>query len=215
MTRYQEREIQHKLASTDTEKDANKFPPFLKIGGTLSNSPALESQNEHPTRWQAVQLWQVFVNNVDPLTKILHIPTAQPTVFEAINNPRGAARDVNALLFAIYFAATTSLQKEDVNHLLGQEKSVAIEVLKQGLEKALEHANLLDNPTLTSIQALAIYLVSLLFLSVNVVHEPSSIDARDTAFRPRTQRRQVSLDSQRPCHPIGAIHWLAPRWKEL
>lgn len=116
----------------------------------------------YPTRWQAVQLWQVFVNNVDPLTKLLHIPTAQTAVFEAINNPRGPIMNVSALLFAVYFAATTTLPADDVHHLLGQEKSTALKMFKQGLEQSLEQANILDNPTLTSLQALAIYLVSCL-----------------------------------------------------
>ena len=107
-----------------------------------------------------MQLWQAFVNNVDPITKILHIPTAQVVVFEAINDPCRKTNDVNALLFAIYFAAATSLQAADVAHFLGQDKSTVLKIFKQGLEKSLEQANVLDNPTLTSLQALTIYLVS-------------------------------------------------------
>ena len=112
-----------------------------------------------------MQLWQAFINNVDPITKVLHIPTAQVLVFEAINDPCRKTKDTNALLFAIYFSAVTSLQATDVEHFLGQDKSTVLKVFKQSLENSLEQANVLDNPTLTSLQALAIYLVSVITFS--------------------------------------------------
>lgn len=159
------------LGATDTERDTNKFPAFLKVGGILSAPPSAECYSTRPTTWQAIQLWQAFISNVDPLTKIFHIPTVQVVVFEAINNPSKSAKDVNSLLFGIYFAATTSLQAGDVEHLLGQDKSTVLKIFKQGFEQSLEQANVLDNPTLTSLQALAIYLVSFTIVPVNAMYE--------------------------------------------
>lgn len=170
-----EREIRYELGATDTDRDANKFPAFLRIGGILSTAPSLECHNSHPTKWQSIQLWQAFVNNVDPLTKIFHVPTIQVVVFDALSNTGRAAKDVSALLFAIYFAATTSLQVEDVEHLLGQNKSTALKVFKQRFEQSLEHANILENPTLTSLQALTIYLVSLAIISPHAMYARSML----------------------------------------
>lgn len=158
--------MQSVLVSSSKESDRDGTPTSLNIGVILSSSgsSAMDSQNFHLSKWQAIQLWQAFVNNVDPLTKILHIPTAHITVFTAINNPSEVVEDVNALLFSIYFAATTSLPADDAMNLLGQGKSIALKIFKQDLEQSLARANILDNPSLTLLQALAIYLVSIVFL---------------------------------------------------
>jgi hypothetical protein len=108
-----------------------------------------------------MQLWQAFVNNVDPLVKILHLPTAQGTIFATINNPDKVKEDLNALLFSAYFAATTSLKSTDAANLLGQPKSTTLNSYRQGHEQSLAGANILDIPSMRSLQALTIYLVSL------------------------------------------------------
>jgi hypothetical protein len=103
---------------------------------------------------------QTFLNNVDPIIKILHIPTAQATIYTAINNPGNAEDDLNALLFAIYFAATTSLSTADASSLLGQDRSTTLTKFKQGLEYFLAGANMFDSPSMRSLQAMTIYIVS-------------------------------------------------------
>ena len=148
------------LATGETSED--KFSESLDISGILASSPAAEGRLFHPTKWQATQLWQTFVNNVDPLTKILHIPTAQAHVFGAINDASEAAEDINALLFAVFYAATTSLEDADVGALLGHDKGTSLSVFKLRFEQSLGRVNILDNPSLLSLQALAIYLVGLL-----------------------------------------------------
>lgn len=161
LIRPKEREIQSVMVNWSSESNYNSSAPIFDLGGVLSslNTPKVGGQEVFPSKWQAMQLWQAFVNNVDPLAKILHISTAQIAVFSGINNPNKATEDINALLFAIYFAATTSLASKDVENLLGQSKSTALNKFKQGLEASLARANLLDTPSLTSLQALVIYLV--------------------------------------------------------
>jgi hypothetical protein len=114
-----------------------------------------------PSRWQATQLWQVYLNNVDGLVKLLHVPTVQPTVFAAINNPKNATPDMNALLFAIYYAAVTSLRCSEVQSILGRDRQIALSSYERGLELSLHAKCFLDSPTMLSLQAMALYLVSL------------------------------------------------------
>lgn len=134
----------------------------MNIGGIFSgfNQSMKDTQSYRPSRWHAMLLWQTFVNNVDPITKLLHIPTTQATLFAAINNRNNLDEDLNALLFSIYFAATTSLTESATAHLLGQDKSTALSRYKQGLEQSLAGANILDTPSVRSLQAMVIYLVS-------------------------------------------------------
>lgn len=113
-----------------------------------------------PSRWQATQLWQVYLNNVDGVVKLLHIPTVQPTLFAAINKPNDTPLDMVALLFSIYHAAITSLRPPDVQIMLGKDRQAALGAYQRGLEVSLHMGQFLDSPTIVSLQALAIYLVS-------------------------------------------------------
>lgn len=114
-----------------------------------------------PSRWQATQLWQAYLTSVDCLIKILHVPTVQPKLFAAINNPKDAAHDISALLFSIYFAAVTSLRSPDVQNILGRDRQTGLSTYQRGLEVSLHRGSFLDSPTITSLQAIAIYLVSI------------------------------------------------------
>ena len=138
-------------------------PASFDIRGIFSgfNQFLTDTRDYYPSRWHAMQLWQAFVTNVDPIAKILHIPTTQATVYAAINSPHNCKEDVDALLFSIYFAAATSLTADAAASLLGQDKSIALNKYKQGLEQSLGAANILDTPSIRSLQAMAIYLVSL------------------------------------------------------
>jgi hypothetical protein len=100
------------------------------------------------------------------VVKLLHMPSTQPRVFAAINQPRDVSADVHALLFAIFFAATTSLLSDDP---LREEVRSDIRRYQQGFEHALYRSSFLDAPTLTSLQAMAIYQVyhSLLLICSN------------------------------------------------
>lgn len=170
-----------------------------------------DTQSYYPSRWQATQLWQAYVNNVDPIAKILHIPTTQTTFFAAINNPSEIDDDLNALLFSIYFSATTSLTSTDAAHILGQDKSIALRMYKQGLEQSLTCANILETPSLRSLQAMTIYLVSVskgmqefMRLTYNLSEESS-----------RLQWRSFNLDIEWPCYPVRSVNRVTQGWKEL
>lgn len=130
----------------------------LRVEGLITNSlrEQIDFQALQPSRWQVTQLWQIFLGRVDPVVKVLHIPSTQPRVFAAINQPRDVTADVHALLFAIFFAATTSLLSDDP---MREGIRSDIRRYQQGFELALYRSSFLDAPTLTSLQAMAIYQV--------------------------------------------------------
>jgi len=129
----------------------------------LISSPqlAVDAFSLFPSRREATHLWQVYLNNVDVLLKVLHIPTTQPAVYAAINNPNIASQDFNALLFSIYFAAVTSLRQEETQIVFGEDRQFVLKRFQRGLEVSLHLAAFLDSPTIISLQAMSIYLVNL------------------------------------------------------
>ncbi len=158
----QQGELQSAIDTPQVNSSSGGGGSIIGFDGLISD-PNLPSDisSLFPSRWQATQLWQAYLNNVDGLVKLLHIPTVQPTVFAAINNPKDATPDMNALLFAIYFAAVTSLRWTEAQSILGQDRQTALSSFERGLELSLHAKCFLDSPTMLSLQALALYLVSL------------------------------------------------------
>jgi hypothetical protein len=61
-------------------------------------------------------LWQVFIERVDPLIKILHVPTVAKLFAEGKFNLGVLSRSTEALMFAVYFAAIMSLDEGEVSN---------------------------------------------------------------------------------------------------
>ena len=91
--------------------------------------------------------------------KVLHLPTDEVKVYSTINDPITASPDNLALSFAIYFAATVSLDGPEAHVILEQDKHMLLLRFKAGLEQAFAYGDFLDRPTMTALHALAIYLV--------------------------------------------------------
>ncbi|KAJ5511938.1 hypothetical protein N7453_004041 [Penicillium expansum] len=130
--------------------------PVLRADGLFANplSVQIDPQELYPSRWEGVFLWQTFLGRVEPLVKVLHVPTAQSLIFSAISRPESVRADVRALLFAICFAATTTLLSDDIQN---EVRHANLRRYQQGLELSLYHSDFLDAPTLTSLQAMVIY----------------------------------------------------------
>ncbi|RAL03528.1 fungal specific transcription factor domain-containing protein [Aspergillus ibericus CBS 121593] len=151
-----EKELQSAIDTPRSDASTFRRPPALKVEGLLLTRYPDKTDlfTLHPHQWHATQLWQTFLNHIDPVIKLLHVPSTQPRIFAAINRPRDAPPDLLALLYAIYFAASTSMLAEDPTN---EKKLLEACQYQRGLEIALYHSDFMDCPTLTSLQAMAIY----------------------------------------------------------
>lgn len=68
------------------------------------SSTALDLQELHPLPSQLPFYLKMYCQRVDPVVKILHIPSMEVLVEKAQNNLNGLSRSEEALLFSIYFA---------------------------------------------------------------------------------------------------------------
>ena len=71
------------------------------------------SKPRHPSADRINQLWEVFVENVDPLTKVVHVPTLKPAIQKATKNVMSIPRSLETLMFAIYSCAVMSVRDEE------------------------------------------------------------------------------------------------------
>ena len=124
--------------------------------------PADKLRLSHPSPQQMSMLFTLYTRNCDPVFKILHIPTTQKLVANASANvqeiPYG--NYVEPLLFAIYYAAVTSLTEEECRHLFQDSKEYLLGRYRVGTEAALANADLLNSSELGVLQALVAFLVS-------------------------------------------------------
>ncbi|EFY92528.1 C6 transcription factor, putative [Metarhizium acridum CQMa 102] len=157
----QESNVRTALATprADDTSQAHVPSPFNPMGILSTPLSSHPPSSFHPSKYTAVQLWRVFVDNVDCFFKILHIPTSEVLVYTVINDPATASPEALALCYAVYYASTVALdEREDCPRLLGEPWLSALHRYKAGLEQSFAQADLLENPTVLLLQAMAIYL---------------------------------------------------------
>ncbi len=76
------------------------------------NSP--QQENLYPLPSQMLFLWQTYVDNVDPFTKVLHVPTLTKTIRELRGSYESLDASRRAVVLGVAFAAIMSLGVEEV-----------------------------------------------------------------------------------------------------
>ena len=115
----------------------------------------------HPPPVQIFRLWQVFLNNVNPVTKIVHAPTIQELLLQAMSDVDKVSASTEALMFAIYHSAIVSIDDEACQHILGESRVITLAKYSTAIQQALINAKLLRTSNLMVLQALALYLLSI------------------------------------------------------
>ncbi|KAK4628633.1 Bikaverin cluster transcription factor bik5 [Fulvia fulva] len=125
------------------------------------SSQNVELLNLHPLPGQIAEYWDIYKDRVDPLCKVLHIPTTEATVLSAASHLSNLSRGFECLLFAIYYGATTSLSAQDCLLKLGEEKSTLLARYRFAIEQALARANFLTTEEIVVLQAFVVFLMCL------------------------------------------------------
>lgn len=96
------------------------------------------------------------------MAKVLHIPTLQNLVTNAIINLDDLPSNnyVEALLFSMYYSAITTLTPDECLKNFSEGRDVLLARYRAGVERALANADFLNTTELGILQALTIFLVS-------------------------------------------------------
>lgn len=133
----------------------------------LSSQPKSHTRSRHPPPERIHQLWQIFIENVDPLTKIVHVPSLRPAIQKAASNIGTIPRSFEALMFAIYSAAVMSLKDDDCKQKLYEPRKTLLSRYISATKAALSRAKFMGTNSLVVLQALVLHL-----LSVRDIYEP-------------------------------------------
>jgi Fungal specific transcription factor domain/Fungal Zn(2)-Cys(6) binuclear cluster domain len=105
--------------------------------------------------------WQEYLENVDPLLKILHKPTTQGLILQRDDRSQGLTPPSKALIQAICLLAVTSMTDADVWSTFEKPKESVTQTCAVLTEQALMAANFLEAQDLMTIQALILFLYHL------------------------------------------------------
>jgi len=115
----------------------------------------------HPPEQQARQFWEVYKENVDPLVKVLHIPTFEMTFHQAVSKLTKVGKTLEPFLFTIYYGAVTSTTPEACLERWGEERTTMLGRYRFGIEQGLARANFLYCEDIVVLQAFVVFLVLL------------------------------------------------------
>lgn len=127
--------------------------PFL-IGGRPEPTTQL-----HPPTLHIFQLWQIYIDNINTLLKVTHIPTVQAQVVAASSDLEQAPDNIQALMFGIYLMAITSLDDVEVDRMFQADKRTLLNRYFRGSQQALLNAGFMRHDDFICLQAYLLYLV--------------------------------------------------------
>ncbi len=95
---------------SDTRRH-NSYYSFL-----LRNTFAAHQREDlYPLPLQMLFLWQIYMDNIDPFMKVLHVPTMTKVIRELRGNYDSLGPSMQALVLVISLAAIMSLEDEEVS----------------------------------------------------------------------------------------------------
>lgn len=178
----------------DEDKDDEYYTPKFD-SSTIGSSPdqnsgliLAENGNEtadglHPPPAHVFSLWQTFLERINPLTKVIHVPSMQPLVVDAATGKQ-MPKNVEALLFSIYLMATVSMSDEECLVRLGCPKKEAVGRFSKGVRLTLMRVGILKSHDIFVLQALVLFMVRLHLLhgfdSISTNHTASCLFLGDT-----------------------------------
>ncbi|KAI1265535.1 hypothetical protein F5Y18DRAFT_54899 [Xylariaceae sp. FL1019] len=114
----------------------------------------------HPEPVQIFKLWQVYLDNVDPLLKVTHGPSLQSRMIEATGKIGNVDSPLEALMFSIYCVALLSLPTNDCAVMFGGAKQELLAKYHLACQEALINCGYMRTTDRDCLTAIYLYLIS-------------------------------------------------------
>ena len=114
----------------------------------------------HPDPVQIFRLWQIYLDNVNPLFKVTHTPSLQGRIIEAASDITNISPTLEALMFGIYCTSILSLTSEGCLATFSSSKEDLLMNYQFGCQQALLKSGFLRSSDRDCLTALYLYLVS-------------------------------------------------------
>ncbi|CAL5874986.1 uncharacterized protein PFLUO_LOCUS9289 [Penicillium psychrofluorescens] len=151
-------ELQH---ASDEEEEDNQAVSHVASGPLTGAFMGYQQSlfTYHPTHVQAMILWENHIENVEPLCKIIHIPSTRKMIQMASQQPEIISKTDEYLLFAIYHFAVFSMTEEDCVEKLGQSRATLLQRYHFATRQALVNASFLKTTEMSVLQSLVLFIL--------------------------------------------------------
>ncbi|KZF24113.1 putative C6 transcription factor [Xylona heveae TC161] len=114
----------------------------------------------HPEQVQIFRLWQIYLENINPLLKVTHTPTLQARIIDAASDVANISPTFEALMFSIYCVSVLSLFENECRTLFGSPREDLLASYRFGCQQALLNCEALRSDDHECLTALYLYLIS-------------------------------------------------------
>ncbi|KAF2852134.1 hypothetical protein T440DRAFT_52397 [Plenodomus tracheiphilus IPT5] len=121
----------------------------------------VELQTLHPSQAHIFKLWQLYLDNVNPLLKVTHTPTLQKRMIDAASDLTRIDPPLEALMFSIYCAAVFSLNQKECEAVFGTPRQDVLRGFQLGAREALLRCDFLKSSNRDCLTALHLYLITI------------------------------------------------------
>jgi hypothetical protein len=140
-----------------SQSNGNSQPISILFGKARVGDP-LEA---FPKPEHVMIFWREFTTNVDPIVKMIHVPTVDRIVQLSCQHVHSLSRNNISLLFAIFLAAVSSMTDESCRAKFGQSKSSLYRKYVCASEKSFVRGGLLRTTDLTMLIAFITYIFAI------------------------------------------------------
>ncbi|KAL4985832.1 hypothetical protein BDW68DRAFT_198551 [Aspergillus falconensis] len=128
--------------------------------GAMGGSPQSLIE-QHPSHEQAMKLWNTYVQNVEPLCKVLHVPTVAKMVDTVSRQPAVASKSDECLLFVIYYFAVFCMSDTECLQEFNISRARLMSRYRTAFYQALVNESWLKTTSMPVLQAYTLFLVSM------------------------------------------------------
>ncbi|KAI2616771.1 hypothetical protein GGR54DRAFT_221137 [Hypoxylon sp. NC1633] len=115
----------------------------------------------HPDPVRIFRLWQIYLDNVNPILKVIHAPSLQARIVEAISDIDNVDPNLEALLFSIYCTAILSIPQDECETMFGTPKQDLLANYQSVCQQALLNCGFVRTKDRDCLTALFLYTISL------------------------------------------------------
>lgn len=130
---------------------------FLLFGSLIED---VDLQILHPPdHVQIFTLWQIYLDDVNPLLKVTHTPTLNARLINATGDLTNIEPNLEALMFGVYCVAVMSLTDGRCMNIFKCDKEILLQRYRFGCQQALLKCRFLQTDDRDCLTALFLYLV--------------------------------------------------------
>lgn len=149
-------DVRENIIKASWDQTFEKYDDLLF--GSRNNTVDLSTL--HPDAVHIFRLWQIYLDNANPLLKVTHTPSLQGRIIEAASNVPNINPNLEALMFSIYCMAVLSLVEEGCEAMFGSSKDDLLFRYQFACRQALMNAGVLRTGERDCLTALYLYSVS-------------------------------------------------------